>query len=168
MKKNPDITRAYEYLSELLIDDTRLDEAAEIIKKLDKIEHSPSINRMLARIAVRKGNYDEAKSLWDEITDEFSDNPTAWSYKADGYAGIGMYDKAIEFYSKSIALETPSRYIDNNLSMAHIYEINQNYKSAAAEYENIIDILITYHGTPEDGDVIEGYRRKVNKCLNKI
>ena len=166
--KNPDITKAYEYLAELLIADLRLDEALEIVKKLDKIEHSPSINRILAKIEVRKACYNKAKLLWDEMTDEFPDSATAWSYKADGYAEIGLYDEAIEFYNKSAAMEKLPRYIDNNLSMAHIYEIKNDYKSTADEYEKIIDILITDHSVPEDGDVITEYRIKISECLSKL
>ena len=75
-----------------------------------------------------------------------------------------MYDEAIEFYNKSASLEKPPRYIDNNLSMAHIYEIKNDYKSAIAEYEKIIEILISDYNTPEDGDTIAKYRKKISEC----
>ena len=166
--KNPDLPKAYEYLAELLIADLRLDEAEKVVKDLDNIEHTPSVYRILAKIEVRKGCYDTAKSLWDEMTCAYPDNPIAWSYKADGYAEIGLYDKAIEFYNKSAGLDTPPRYIDNNLSIAHIYEIKQDYKSAVSEYEKIVDILINNHDAAEDGDVIAAYRQKINQYLKRI
>ena len=50
MTVNLDITRGYEYLAELLIADLRLDEALQIVKHLDKIKHTSSVNRILAKM----------------------------------------------------------------------------------------------------------------------
>ena len=71
-------------------------------------------------------------------------------------------------YKKSAALEKPPRYVDNNLSAAHIYEIKQNYKAASTEYEKIINIIIKDHGAPEDGDVITEYKQRISECIMKL
>ena len=110
--KNPDNFKAYEYLAELLTTDCRLDEADEIVNKMDKMNHSLRTYRIMAEISIKKGDIETAKSLLDKMTDEYPDNATAWSYKADTYASLGLYNDAAMLYSKAIDLSKPPRYID--------------------------------------------------------
>lgn len=168
ISKNSDNINAYEYLAELLTADCRLDEADKVVKRIDKMSHSLRTYRIMAKIEIKKSNIEAAKSLLDKMTDEYPDNPTAWSYKADAFASLGLYDDAIGFYAKAADLSKPPRYIDNNLSMAHIYEIQKDFRAAACEYKKIIDILITDYDAPVDGDVIHSYEQKIAECEKRV
>ena len=107
---------------------------------------------------------ERAKKLWDEMTDEYADSHKAWSCKADAYAELGLYEQAIGFYHRALSLAGRPRLIDNDLSLAHIYEITGDDAAAAKEYENVIRILIQDHGCDPDGDVIREYRNRALRC----
>ena len=162
--KNPDNFKAHEYLAELLIADFRTEEAERVINKTDKTNHPLSVIRIWAKIEIKKGNREKAEMLLDKMTREYPDNWLAWSYKADICATLGLYDEAIEFYAKAADLSEPPRYIDDNLSIAHIYEIKKNFKAAAEEYKKVTDILIDDLGASDAGDVIQAYERKIAEC----
>ena len=163
-EENSEVHIARVYLAELLIADMRFDEAEKTVYGMNKCIHKI---RLQGKIEALRGNIDGAKMLWDEMTDEYADCDKAWSYKADSYANLGLYDKAIEFYNKSLSLAEKPRLIDNNLSLAHIYEIMRNYSAAADEYNKIINILINEHGCDPDSDVIREYKNKLIQCRKR-
>lgn len=163
-EENPGIYIARVYLAELLISDMRFDEAEKVVCGMDKCIHKI---RLKGKIEARRGNIDDAKKLLDEMTDEHVNSDKAWSYKADAYANLGLYDKAIEFYNKSLSLAEKPRLIDNNLSLAHIYEIIRDYSAAADEYDKVMNILINEHGCDSDSDVIKEYRNKLIQCRKR-
>ena len=164
IRKNPDNFKAHEYLAELLTADCRIEEAERMVNKMDKIKPSLSSYRISAKIKIKTGDTNAAKAVLDKMTDEYSNSPTAWSYKADCHASLGLYGDAIAFYTKAADLSKSPRYIDDNLSMAHIYEIKKDFPAAAREYKNIINILVTDHGAPKDSDVVQSYERKIAEC----
>ncbi len=168
ISKNPNNVNAYEYLAELLTADSRLDEAEKIVNRMNKMKHSLRAYRIMAKIEIKKGNIEAAKALLDKMTNEYPDNPTAWNYKADAFASLGLYDSAARLYTKAADLSKPPRYIDNNLSIAHIYEIQKDFQAAALEYKKIIDILVTECGAPADGDVIHSYEQKISECEKRV
>lgn len=168
IRQTPGNLHAYEYLAELLTADGRLDEADQIVNKIDAMDHSLRTYRIKAKIEVKRGNIEKAESLLDQMTDEYPGDPSAWSYKADAYADLGAYDDAVKLYAKAAGLSSPPRYIDNDLSIAHIYEIQKNFQGAAREYRKIIDILITGCGAPTDSDVIHLYEQKAAECERHI
>lgn len=158
---HPEVSIARVYLAELLIADLRLEEAETVICAMEKSMHRI---RLKGKLEARRGNIERAKKLWDEMTDEYGDSDKAWSYKADAYAALGLYDEAIEFYHRALSLAGTPRLIDNDLCLAHIYEMRRDYSAAAAEYEQVIHILVNDHGCDPDGDVIRKYRNKALRC----
>lgn len=160
INKNPKVWITYVWLTENLIADMRLKEAEEMIGKLEQIKTTPHILRLKFRLEIKRGDFEAAEKYLTELTDTY-DDAIAWSYKADAYAGLSRYEEAIACYKKAVTLETPPRYTDNYICLAHIYEITKDYPNAIGAYKNVIEVLKSDYNAPSDGEMIQYYETKI-------
>ncbi|HKY44728.1 MAG TPA: tetratricopeptide repeat protein, partial [Pyrinomonadaceae bacterium] len=121
LELNPNYATGHQWLAEHLSGFKRFDQAiAEIRRALDLDPLSAIINRVYADILVDARRFDEAIVQYQKTIELEPNFPTAYFFLGRAYEGKGMYDKAVEYYSKSGAVnEVPEETLQK---MADIYK----------------------------------------------
>lgn len=158
---HPDYAPGYLWLMDNLIGDGRLDEARQALEKMAQVRpdtyHIPMYRGWIEQAA---GHHELAGRIWDQMVVDYADSWFAWSCRADVFARQTRYDEAIAAYRKSIGLQTPQRFTDNELSIAQISMIREDWRGAIEACEHVLAIL------REDWGITEG--EVVEDCLDKI
>ena len=105
LELNPNYATGHQWLAEHLSGLKRFDEAiAEIRRALDLDPLSAIINRVYADILVDARRFDEAIVQYQKTIELDPNFSTAYFFLGRAYEGKGMYDQAVEAYSKSGAV----------------------------------------------------------------
>lgn len=162
IKEYPNELQPYRYLLPMLIADGRVEEARHY---LDQIKEKEELERLFVyevMILRRVGKIKEANQVLDNMTKQFSTSWYAWVAVADFRADDCKYEEAIVCYEKSIDLQESPKYTDSLEAIAHIYEIQHNYKKAIETYNRIIELLrVDWNVT--FGTTINKYLEKINE-----
>ena len=121
LELNPNYATGHQWLAEHHSSLKRFDEAiAEIRRALDLDPLSAIINRVYADILVDARRFDEAIVQYQRTIDLDPNFSTAHFFLGRAYEGKGMYDQAVESYSKSGAVnQVPEETLQK---MADIYK----------------------------------------------
>lgn len=143
VKDNPEISRNYLYLMDNLIGDRRLQEARELLERYSRLEQRKEYLCVVyeALILEAEGKVSMAEEYWNGLIKAYADNDLAWFSIADHRARHCRYQEAIEYYEKSFELQPKPRFYDSLQAIAHIYEIQKEYKLAADSWERVIEVL---------------------------
>lgn len=168
VSNNPDYWQAYKWLMNYLIADGRCTEAREILEKLNKIHPGYLYQLYGGLICKEEGNLSEALSLWNKMTELYSDEWIAWSSKGDCMAKLCRYNEAIEYYTKGYELQPRPKYTDSLIAISHIYEIQREYDKAIEKIQEILPLLESDWKVTE-GEGVDFYIREIErlKILNK-
>ena len=149
VKENPSVERGYVCLLDELIVAKRFVEAENVITVMEE-------NIQTLRPAFYKGylkwvknERKDAQNVWDEMLSTYSDNWLAYALLGDCMASFCEYDKAIEYYEKSLELQEKPRYTDSQISIAMIYEIIGEKDKAVEAWNKVLDILTKEHNMTE-------------------
>lgn len=160
IKKNPKYLPGYMWLLDNLLFDYRLDEAEKVTEDMGSVEMNYHYWLYKGHIAQRRGDIDEAQSLWQRMIDGDPDNWSAWMQRGDAYAKLARYDEAISDYEKAIELAPHPQYLDNYEAIAHIHIIRRDIAGAIDAYGHVVEILEKEWQILE-GETIEGYRSNI-------
>ena len=164
MKKHSDYQSGYLWLLDLLIADYRLDEAYEVLERMEAIEKSYHIPLYRGQLAFKAGNLEEAEKYWKELMETYPDNWLTWSCMGDAKAKEARFEEAISFYRRAIELEQSPRFIDNYESIAHCCEILGDREGAIEAYRHVIEIFMEDWGADPGGETI----RKVEDRIKRL
>lgn len=164
VERYPDSVAALQLLLDNLIADCRADEAEYVLSKLKSCDSSCRILNYEAQICHLRGNDEGMDKALEQMTELYSDDWLAWSYKGDIYARLALYDKASECWLRSFELQQSPRLIDNMLSLARVSVIQKCFGKAAEYYEKALDILKEDHSVTE-GDMAEQLKQLADKYL---
>jgi len=132
--KNPSIQAGYLHLLDHLIHDCRLDEAQDLLAKYKTLDDTFRPRWYQARI-------NQQRTSIDPIIQNFEGEWLQHSIKADEYAKIGKYEKAIKEYEIAYKLQPSPKYIDSLECIANIYEIRGLRDKAKEYYKKIVNNL---------------------------
>lgn len=141
VNNNPDYKRGYMFLFNHLLEDERLEEASEVIDKIQAIEDNYVVLWCKGRIEKAKGNHPKAFELFDQMILEEPTNWLSYATRADEYARAGCYDESIKDNEQGFLLQPVPRYIDSQESRAMIYEIQGKYDEAIKMWSEAQQIL---------------------------
>ena len=161
----------YYYLIDNLLADHRTKEAAEWLDILSTLPaHRPFLIPVY-RAHIALAEYDEAKAdaIVEKAAAEFADDDGFAFEAAQYYARKCEYEKAIDYYERSWALEENSkpRFTDALEGIADIYEILDQRENAAKTYDRIILALKEEWGYADDDSVVIGIERKKRRMIQK-
>ena len=155
----------YYELIDNLIADHRTKEAREYFEVLKSL---PGVKPFLipvyeAAIALAEFNVKLADEIMESALDEFSRDSGFLFEKAQYHARKCDYERAIEYYEASWAIEEDKkpRYTDALEAIAIIYTILGDREKAASTYDRMIDCIKEEWGySEEDAAVLEVKRKK--------
>ncbi len=162
-RNNPKNRGAIMWLLDNLIDDRRLAEAGEWVKKLSKIDHSFRVCMYRYMIAEAAGEKEKSEKLLSELENA---DKKEWCHEVtlgDIYTLRQEYDKAIEHYRKGQDMQPSPKYTDSAFSIAHICEIRGDKNGAIEAYKEVLRLL------KEEWGIISGSERdKVEQAIQKL
>ncbi len=141
IRRNPTYRPGYLWLLDNLIADGRFAEAEKAIENMSAVEYTYHVPLYRGIVSAAQGRIPEAEEHWKQMREEFPDIWQVWSSCGDAMARLCRYDEAIPYYEKSFTLQTPPRFTDNLLSIAHIRELQGRRSEAADAYERVLGLL---------------------------
>ena len=149
VKANPSIERGYVCLTDELIVANRFDEAENVIETMDKNISTLRPTFYKGYLSWVRNNREQAEKYWAEMLEKFSRDWLGYALLGDCMANYCEYDRAIQYYEKSLELQELPRYTDSQMSIAMIYEIIGNNEKAVEAWTKVIDILKEEHKITE-------------------
>ncbi len=139
--RNPENRAALMWLLDNLIDDRRLAEARQWMKKLTRIDNTFRVPMYQYMIAQAAGEKEEAAACLDEL-ETMESQEWCWAVTlGDIYTLRQEYDKAIAWYRKGQELQPSPKFTDSATSIAHIYEILGEAPKAIEAYREQLRLL---------------------------
>ena len=153
-RRNPGNRSAVMWLLDNLIDDRRLSEAREWLKKLAAIDHTfrvPMYRYLIFRAAGDKAQAEEQLRELETMEDQ------EWCRAVtlgDIHTLRQEYDQAIEWYRKGQEMQPSPRFTDSAASIAHICEIRGDKAGAISAYREVLRLQ------QEEWGIISGEERE--------
>jgi len=149
VKNNPFIERGYVCLLDELIASKRYKEAEDVIEVMERNISTLKPIFYKGYLYWVKNDREQAKMCWNEMLNKFGDNWQSYALLGDCMANYCEYEKAVEYYEKSLKLQQIPRYTDSQISIALIYELIDEKAKAINAWEKVIEILRTEHHITE-------------------
>lgn len=161
----PKTSLPYYYLIDNLLADGRGDEASIYLTEFAKL---PSANPVMidvypAHIALVNHNLEEADRIIEECVKKHSDDSGYLFEAAQYYARRCDYEKAINLYERSWAVDKKPRYTDALYGIATIYKILGDKQKARETYDRILECLKSEWGySVDDKPYVEAEQEKIS------
>ncbi len=161
--RHPENRGALMWLLDNLIDDRRLTEAGEWLKKLELIDDTFRVPMYRYLIALAAAESGEAEKYLRQLED-MEGQEWCWAVTlGDIYTQLQEYDKAIEWYRKAQEIQPSPKYTDSAMSIAHICEIRGDKAGAIAAYREQIRLM------REEWGIISGEElEEIEKAIRKL
>jgi len=172
LAKHPESKESWRWYIGTLLQVGRCDEAADAIKRLAALYKSDAKNDIpkgtvalrsdiyRAQLQWEQGKHEEALAAFEEITAKYPEEWLAWNCAGDAYAKACQYEKAIEYYRRTMAVQEKPRYTDAAMAIAQICEITGDATGAVEAWKQYISIL------QEDWNTVEGVQ--IDRANGKI
>ncbi len=166
VEANPSIERGYVCLIDELIVANRLQEAKDAIEKMK--ENIFTLRPMFYQgyLAWVENDRKCAETQWSEMLEKFSNEWLGYALLGDCMANYCEYEKAIQYYEKSLELQVIPRYTDSQMSIAMIYEILEDKENAVKAWKKVLNILVNEHNITEGRYVDEVHAEIERLCMN--
>ena len=156
-RRHPDNRCTLMWLLDNLIDDRRIAEAREWLKKLERMDHTFRVPMYRYMIALAAGEKEEADALLLAL-EQMEGQEWCWAATlGDLYTLRQEYDKAIVWYRKGQEMQPSPKFTDSAASIAHICEIQGDKAGAIAAYREELRLLREEWGiiSGEERDAVE-------------
>lgn len=167
LEKYPDSKESWRWYIGTLLQVGRCGEAQEAIEILEKLYKKEGMSNLRAdiyraQLLWEQGRQEDALVSFEEITTNYQENWLAWNCAADAYAKACQYEKAIECYKHSMAVQPKPRYTDAPMAIAQICEMTCDTTGAIDAWEMYIRVLNEDWNTTE-GTYIDRAKRKIQE-----
>ena len=160
----------YYYLLDNLIADHRTKEAADYLRRAQRLPAFRPMKLPVYSAAIALAEYDEAKAdgIMEQALADDPDNADLLFEAAQYYARKCEYEKAIGYYEASYDSESARkpRYSDALQGIAQIYEIMGEFQKAADTQRRILDAMRTEWGFTEE-TVVRETEREIERLMQK-
>ena len=137
-RRHPQNRSALMWLLDNLIDDRRLAEAGEWLKKLERMDRTFRVNMYRYMIFQAAGEKEKAEEQL-RILEAMEGQEWCWAVTlGDIYTLRQEYDKAIGWYRKGQEMQPSPKFTDSAASIAHICEIRGDKAGAIAAYNELL------------------------------
>ena len=161
VERHPEDIRNYYRLLDLLIADSRTQEALEVAERMKCLEHNYHYEMYRGDIARAEGDMAGALDWWRRMTEEHPENWVIWASYADRMAMLCRYDEAVEYYRKAMPLRPEPPFTDCEIAVAHICEIRGDYDGAVAMWEQALALLRKYW--VNEGECVDSALREIRR-----
>lgn len=161
VKQHPEDIRNYFWLLDLLIADGRTTEARDYAEGMKALEHSYHYEMFMGRICKAECNLHDALEWWQKMTQHSPEKWIVWAEYADCMAKLCRYEEAILFYKKAMPMRPKPRFIDCEQAVAHIYEIQGNYRAAIEMRKQ--ELRIVQEDWTTEGEIVDGIYREIHR-----
>ena len=162
-KKNPQNRAAVMWLLDNLIDDRRLTEARQWLKKLAAIDGTFRTVMYRYLIALAAGENRESEKQLLEL-EAMEGQEWCWAVTlGDLYTLRQEYDKAVKWYRKGQEMQPSPKFTDSAVSIAHICEIRGDRAGAIAAYKEVLRLL-----RDEWGIVSGETREEIHRAIHRL
>lgn len=165
--KHPDYKSGYFWLLDNLLADNRLDEAEQVLTRLERLGDLYTIPMYRGQIAAMRGDWAAGEAQWQLMKEKWPDEWIIWSCVGDCYSRACRYDQAVEHYKKAAELEPAPRYTDNWLSIAEIRIIQKRWAEAAEACDHVVEIQMKDWKMEEDCFEVQKYIKKAMELRAK-
>ena len=166
VEKNPAYRGGYMWLLDNLLAGLRLEEALDIIRRIDRVKHDYYPVMMEGYVRSLLGEREAAEALFARALEEEPENLYAWSLLGDIRVKQRCYDEAVACFEKSSALDPNPGFTDNYFSIAYIREMHGRWNEAAEAYEKAL-ALYRENKKLEDGFGVEQFEQAILRCRAK-
>ena len=157
-RRSPQNRAALMWLLDNLIDDRRLAEAREWLKKLADMDGTFRVPMYRYMIAQAAGEREAAESCLRELA-SMENQEWCWAGTlGDIYTLRQEYDRAIEWYRVAQEMQPSPKYIDSAVSIAHICEIRGDKAGAISAYREQLRLLREEWGIVSGEELAEAER----------
>ena len=162
-RRNPENRCALMWLLDNLIDDRRLAEAEEWLKKLAQTDHTFRVPMYRYMIFQAAGDNEKAEEQLREL-ETMEGQEWCWAVTlGDIYTLQQEYDKAILWYRKGQEMQPSPKFTDSAASIAHICEIQGDNAGAIAAYREVLRLQ------QEEWGIISGEEREaVERAIHQL
>ena len=161
VKDHPEDIRGYFWLLDLLIADGRTAEAREYAEKMKRVEHSYHYEMYMGNICKEECDLTGALEWWEKMTEHSPEKWIVWAEYADCMVKLCRYEDAIMFYKKAMPMRPVPRFCDCEQAVAHIYEIQGDYRAAIEMNRQALQ-LIREDWTTE-GETVDVFLREISR-----
>ena len=153
-RRHPQNRSALMWLLDNLIDDRRLAEAGEWLKKLERMDRTFRVNMYRYMIFQAAGEKEKAEEQL-HILEAMEGQEWCWAVTlGDIYTLRQDYDKAIGWYRKGQEMQPSPKFTDSAASIAHICEIRGDKAGAIAAYREVLRLM------REEWGIVSGEERE--------
>ena len=161
VKKHPEDIRNYFWLLDLLIADGRTSEAREYAQAMKQVKHTYHYELYMGYICKAECDLQAALDWWQKMTEFDPENWIVWSMYADCMVKLCRYEEAILNYKKAMPMRPTPRFCDCEQAVAHIYEIQGNYRAAIEMNRQALQIVREDWTT--EGELVDFYCREISR-----
>ena len=162
-RRNPENRSALMWLLDNLIDDRRLAEAQEWLKKLAQTDHTFRVPMYRYMIFQAAGDKEKAEEQLREL-ETMEGQEWCWAVTLGDICTLRQeYDKAMEWYRKGQEMQPSPKFTDSAASIAHICEIRGDKAGAVSAYREILRLQ------QEEWGIISGEEREaVERAIHRL
>ena len=162
-RRNPENRSALMWLLDNLIDDRRLAEAQEWLKKLAQTDHTFHVPMYRYMIFQAAGDKEKAEEQLREL-ETMEGQEWCWAVTLGDICTLRQeYDKAMEWYRKGQEMQPSPKFTDSAASIAHICEIRGDKAGAVSAYREILRLQ------QEEWGIISGEEREaVERAIHRL
>lgn len=161
VKNHPEDIRNYFWLLDLLIADGRTSEAREYAEAMKKVEHSFHYEMYMGHICKAECDLPGALDWWQKMTEHSPEKWIVWAEYADCMVKLCRYEEAILAYKKAMPMRPKPRFYDCEQAVAHIYEIQGNYRAAIEMNRQALQI--TREDWVTEGELVDFFHREIHR-----
>ena len=166
VREHPEDIRNYFWLLDLLIADGRTAEARDYAERMKKVEHSYHYEMFMGRICKEECDLNGALAWWEKMTQHSPQNWIVWAEYADCMVKLCRYEEAILAYKKAMPMRPKPRFCDCEQAVAHIYEIQGNYRAAIDMNRQALQLIREDWVT--EGEIVDYYGREISRLEEKL
>ncbi len=161
VREHPEDIRGYFWLLDLLIADGRTVEAREYAEKMKHVEHSYHYEMYMGYICKAECDLPGALDWWEKMTAHSPEKWIVWAEHGNCMVKLCRYEEAILSYKKAMPMRPRPRFCDCEQAVAHIYEIQGNYRAAIEMNRQALE-LIREDWTTE-GETVDFFHREISR-----
>ena len=161
VKNHPEDIRNYFWLLDLLIADGRTSEAREYAEAMKQVEHSYHYEMYMGHICKAECDLPGALEWWQKMTQHSPEKWIVWAEYADCMVKLCRYEEAILSYKKAMPMRPKPRFYDCEQAVAHIYEIQGNYRAAIEMNRQALQI--TSEDWTTEGESVDFFHREIRR-----
>ncbi len=165
-EKNPENQFALRTLLDNLISDHRYEEAESLLAAARQKEDKVSYLTYEGYIRLGRGDAAGALTCFDQAVEKNPEDWVRWCFRGDLYCRLGRLEEAIADYWKCYEMQEKPRIVDGLLSLAQIYEQQQDPAQEIRVWEMYLENLREDYHTVS-GPHVEEIRRRIGVLQKK-